>query len=68
MGFDYQKIPSIVRARQKSGNHRLVEEGIKPIISSNIQEYDNATVEELRQHALLCFKPTKGWKGHIELE
>ena len=66
MGFDYHKIPSIVRARDEK--HRLSISDYKvPIISSNIPGFDGRKPEQLGFKDLKRFEPTAGWKGHIEL-
>lgn len=68
MGFDYHKIPAIVRARNNEHRLPLVNKNAVPVISSNIIEYDGKVINELDKNTLLRFIPTEGWKGHIELE
>lgn len=64
MGFDYMKIPKIVRAtRMKEyeiGNltHKEIE------IVSNEGSIDQTSFDDLPS---FNFEPTSGWKGHIEL-
>jgi len=66
MGFDYKKIPAIVRAREITGKYSLIQ-GEKPFVVSDDERLDQKMLEQLSEDALLRFEPTGGWKGHIEL-
>ena len=61
MGFDYEKIPSILHAGD--GSRFRLKDSIPEVIS-NADEFDGKSVSSLR----LCgfeFIPASGWKGHI---
>lgn len=66
MGFDYHKIPSIVRARKSKGVLPLVREDEEALIFSNISDIDGKRISELHSENLYWFEPTAGWKNHIE--
>ncbi len=68
MGFDYKKIPAIQRAANQTGEYLLCNNQDEKYILSNISDYNNITIEELKQKRLLNFEPASGWKGHIEIE
>ena len=68
MGFDYHKIPSIVRARQSKGKLKLINDDEKAVIISNNSKIDGKTVSDLMPEDLFWFEATSGWKNHIELE
>lgn len=68
MGFDIEKIPTLKRAAEQSTPYPLCDSHDKVRICSNLPEYDNIGLEELKMAKLLYFEPTSGWKGHIELE
>lgn len=65
MGFDFKKIPAITRTRDKKGRLALGN-GEVAVISSNSSKYNGKSTDVLRESDLLCFKPSSGWKGHIE--
>lgn len=66
MGFDYKKIPQINQLFKikdyKITNH-LPDE---LLIRSNKREWDKKNINNLSE--FIRFKPTNGWKGHIEIE
>ena len=65
MGFDYHKIPMLAHA-WKVKNYPLVDFGTESVkCFSNISEW-NGSLEKLRKALHLGFKPSLGWKGHIE--
>lgn len=65
MGFDFKKIPAITRTRDKKGRLALGN-GEVAVISSNSSKYNGKSTDVLRESDLLYFKPSSGWKGHIE--
>lgn len=67
MGFDYNKIPSIVRARKSNGKLRLINDNEEADILSNSSIIDGRKAADLSPDSLLWFEPTSGWKNHIEL-
>lgn len=67
MGFDWKKIPTIVRAGNISSTKKLCDLNISPIIVSNDSALNNKSIGELDGMQLYHFEPTSGWKDHIEL-
>ncbi len=65
MGFDFKKIPAITRARDAKGRLALGN-GETAVISSNSSKYNGKSTDMLNKSDLLYFKPSSGWKGHIE--
>ena len=65
MGFDFKKIPAITRARDAKGRLALGN-GETAVISSNSSKYNGKSTDMLNKFDLLYFKPSSGWKGHIE--
>ena len=65
MGFDFKKIPAITRARDAKGRLALGN-GETAVISSNSSKYNGKSTDMLTKFDLLYFKPSSGWKGHIE--
>lgn len=66
MGFDYKKIPSIVRARKSKSQLPLVDENEQVFLISNKDSINEKKIGELESRDLLWFEPTSGWKNHIE--
>jgi uncharacterized protein (DUF362 family) len=67
VGFDYKKIPSII----KSFNIKdmpITPDEYKPLsVVSNIMEF-NGALEKIKLDSQMRFTPHFGWKGHIELK
>jgi uncharacterized protein (DUF362 family) len=63
MGFDSAKIPSIKGAI--FGNELVIPQEL-PKIYSNNHEWNNKGLEDIKILEGLGFKPSSGWKGHIE--
>lgn len=67
MGFDKIKIPTIVVARKiASGKCELVKDSQIPKIYSNVPQYNEKGIDDLKESQVYCFEPANGWKGHIE--
>lgn len=67
MGFDYKKIPTIVRARNSKSPYKLVDAGMEPWVVSNIDQFNAKAIHDINKEDLLYFEPTSGWKRHIEI-
>ncbi len=61
MGFDHRKIPTLLNALEGSGRTRKTD---KIRLRSNCAEFDGE-VDGIRRN--FGFRPSSGWKGHIEL-
>lgn len=68
MGFDYEKIPVIVRAAMTKEKYIIDDTPDNIIVKSNIEELDNRSNEEIKKIRYFNFEPTSGWKGHIEFD
>lgn len=66
MGFDIHKIPTICNARDRKGKYSLVDRDEYPLFISNESLYDSK--EPLVVSKKLDFRPSSGWKGHMELD
>lgn len=60
MGFDYKDIPSI-NMPGKEDKKRLLTDGECPYIVSNCEEWNNKSLEEIRDKYSLKFEPSDGW-------
>ena len=67
MGFDKDKIPTLVNSRKIKGKFELVNKNDYPLVVSNEEGYNNKDLDKLRATNLFDFEPSSGWKGHIEL-
>lgn len=67
MGYDYRKIPSIVRSAKKNAKYPLVRKEHKTRIVSNNVHW-NREIDDIEKAYTLSFEPSSGWKGHIELK
>ena len=67
MGFDINKIPTLVNARSISENYVLVNKNSQPFVVSNSDKYNNKKLNEFKSTSLFNFQSSSGWKGHIEL-
>lgn len=67
MGMDINKIPTIKQVRNMFGEKELVDKESRAFIKSNNSSWDGKYIEQLEYADTLQFKPTSGWKGHIEL-
>ena len=67
MGFDFEKIPTIVNARSVRGKYPIVEQQLIGLTRSNVVELDGKKVEDIKKGFHFRFCPTSGWKGHIEI-
>lgn len=66
MGFDPQKIPTICVAKELDSKYSAF--AFEPVtFCSNDEKYDKKATSELNKKHMLNFKPTSGWKGHIEI-
>ena len=65
MGFDYNKIPAIVTARNIPKPFKLVNHE-EAIIISNDSNISDITLKDFPESEMLNFVPTTGWQGHIE--
>ena len=68
MGFDYEKIPVIVRAAMKKEKYIIDDTPDNIMVKSNIEELDNRSNDEIKKIRYFNFEPTSGWKGHIEFD
>lgn len=66
MGFDYEKIPTIVNAKQTEKRYKLVYPENHPQVNSNREEW-NGMLDQISPCDTLGFIPSSGWRGHIEL-
>ncbi len=64
MGFNINKIPTLVNARNVIGKYELINKNIQAHTVSNIGEYDKKDLKNINH---FNFSPSSGWKGHIEL-
>lgn len=64
MGFDYEKIPSIKNSFEEIDLKITNEKPENITFLSNKMEWNNKLIDNLDLY--LNFKPTKGWKNHIE--
>lgn len=60
MGFDYKDIPSI-NMPGKEEQKRLLTDEECPNIVSNCEEWNNKSIEEIRDKYSLKFEPSDGW-------
>ncbi len=68
MGMDIKKIPTMGQVRDMTGTLRFTEKDSKAIIRSNVQEWSDKYINEIKPDDTLRFESTSGWKGHIELQ
>ena len=66
MGFDYEKLPSIVRSRNVQGQYNIVENDERTYIISNDKRFDGNTPKVIDWSDSLQFEATSGWVHHIE--
>lgn len=66
MGFDPEKIPSLINAYKLNGKYNFNNQKKEIIIHSNDENLNNKKLEELTAKDRLNFKPSEGWRGHIE--
>lgn len=66
MGFDPKKIPTIRLAKNLDPKFRAFEFR-EVTFCSNDSRYDGKKPEVLGRKGSLNFRPTSGWKGHIEI-
>jgi len=67
MGFDYRKIPIILKAFDRGHNFPLVSFYPDEIeVISNLEKWNNLDLLNNRQESL-AFEPPSGWREHIEL-
>lgn len=66
MGFDSNKIPTLVNARNTKGQFRICD-NTEPVIASNDPRWDQKKPNEVLFDESLKFEATSGWKGHIEI-
>ncbi len=68
MGFDYRKIPAIMKAQNVRGKYQLVnmDKG-EPFFVSNDPNLNATKLSNLRAEDTFCFIPSNGWRGHIEI-
>lgn len=67
MGFDWHKLPSIVRSGKISGKFAFSDGDAQPVYLSNINSINGKTASELSPSHTLHFNPSSGWVGHVEL-
>jgi len=68
MGFDKNKIPTLVNARHThDGKFPLINKDVQANILSNISAINKKNLSELPDR-MFRFVPSDGWKGHIERE
>jgi len=67
MGFDYLKIPTLKYSVKEKYNLFNENEDIYSIKINNNKK-ENLTLKDLRQYYSYNFKPSNGWKEHIELK
>lgn len=65
MGFDYNKIPSIKRCNNIQHRLKLLDNDAPDLVSNIDGLTDVASIT--RNKDLLNFRPSVGWKNHIEL-
>ena len=67
MGFDWNKIPTIVNAEKHREKYNLCDERTDPILVSNVGVFNGKTIEEIAPSDTYQFKASSGWSKHIEL-
>jgi|WetSurMetagenome_2_1015567.scaffolds.fasta_scaffold01070_11 uncharacterized protein (DUF362 family) len=66
MGFDYEKVPSVCNAL---ADERLTTKPTESyVFDSNLSEYKNKRLDDLKFPLAWQFKPYDSWKGFIEKE
>ena len=67
MGFDWNKIPTIVNAEKHREKYNLCDERTDPILASNVGVFNGKTAEEIAPSDTYQFKASSGWSKHVEL-
>lgn len=67
MGFDYHKVPTLMRASKKHDRYAL-KSSDDIVIVSNDERYNGMDVKNTSREHTLMFEPSAGWKNHLELK
>ena len=68
MGMDVNKIPTLNQIKKINTSFESLNVEQEPDVISNDFDWNNMKIENFQKDKSLQFKPTDGWKGHIELE
>lgn len=66
MGFDINKIPTIIHAKQSTGKYRIIDNTDEGVIRSNIERFNNKRISQISYEDSFKFEAAPGWAGHIE--